>query len=196
MSILVTELVSDVKNELGFNFSSEAHNDTKLKTYVNKWIRKLDKAADWIHRVKKTSLVTSWASESYQVPFQKQTLHVLMWWDAIEYSNHENYYVWLTSFWIQEDTVLTKMVWTFEIVYRSMTDRISSVVSWTIDLPEYCYEALYHVSCYYWFMNVKNFESMREHERLFNEELERLKRTFWDIHPNEFVKISWGYKFV
>lgn len=49
-----------------------------MKAYVNKAIRKLDKVGDWIHKVMKASLVTNGSTTAYAVPFQKQTLAVIL----------------------------------------------------------------------------------------------------------------------
>lgn len=78
-----------------------------------------------------------------------------------------------------------------------MTPRITTVASGSIDLPEYCYEAMLYATLYYGFMHVKDFDKMRENKALFDEEMERLKRTFGNIQPNNMVRLGSGdsYKF-
>ena len=71
-----------------------------------------------------------------------------------------------------------------------MTDRITTIASGNIDLPEYCYEALLNAALYYGFMHIKDFDKARFYEQEFDKDVERLKRTFGNVKPNKPIRLS------
>ncbi len=76
MAITVTDLASDVKKTLGSSFSTEAHPDAKIKTYLNQAQRKIEKAGDFTSLISKTTVTTDGLTEQWTIPYQIQTISV------------------------------------------------------------------------------------------------------------------------
>lgn len=169
---IATQIVADnLTKELGSFFSTEAHTWNNIIRYINSWVRAICIAKNfWFNKYEHDIEIIDWTTK-YNIPFQIETFFILdSSWEEVETLEFEDYYRRTDKsdiIWIWEDKLVSEMIWDFTIFYRGYPTTITELSS-SIDIPEHFFDLLVVIASYFWYADVRSFQTAAEKKNIFN----------------------------
>lgn len=169
--ISVAVLDQALQKELWSFFSTDAHQDNDRIRYINSAVRAICLSKNFNFNKYNYSITTDWIITDYSIPYQIETFWItdsnLDW---VEYCKFEDYYLTKdrsSLIWIWEDSLVTTMAWTYNILYRWFPSSITNL-TWTILIPEHFYDLVLVKAVAFWFADIKDYIKEANKNAIYN----------------------------
>lgn len=169
--ISTAEVDAAIVKQLWSFFSTEAHKEVDRVRYINSSVRAIATAKNFSFNRFKETITTTSATTDYTVPFQIETFAVLdSSWDEVDIVDFEDYYIEknktsLIGIW--DTTLVTTMIWTFDILYRGYPTTITNL-TWAINIPEHFFDLVVCKAVAFWFADIKDYVKEAQKDWIFN----------------------------
>jgi len=169
--ISTAEVDAAIVKQLWSFFSTEAHKEVDRVRYINSSVRAIATAKNFSFNRFKETITTTSATTDYTVPFQIETFAVLdSSWDEVDIVDFEDYYIEknktsLIGIW--DTTLVTTMIWTFDILYRGYPTTITNL-TWAINIPEHFFDLVVCKAVAFWFADIKDYVKEAQKDGIFN----------------------------